>query len=51
MKTWECPKCPAQITCLGSVDGHFCPNNKSKWCGPWILAEDKRAKEAKTSAD
>ena len=36
MKTYECPKCHVQMTCLGVVLGHDCPSNKSKWVGKWI---------------
>jgi hypothetical protein len=31
VKTYECPKCLVWQTCLGSVVGHQCPSNQSKW--------------------
>jgi hypothetical protein len=37
MTTWRCRHCELEVTCLGRVEGHRCPRNRSKWTTAWDL--------------
>ena len=39
-KVYECPKCHTRIECVGVVEGHRCPANKTKWVGNWSEVEN-----------
>ena len=41
-RTYQCTFCKCKVTCIGTVQGHHCPANKSKWVPTkkWALLDE-----------